>query len=469
MRVRGINKKNPSQMQLESEFLEACFEGDLEKVKKLLEIKGLNANTRDLNSNTALMQAALKGNLGICKLLITDIDGEEFEEDPSKNEIHCPRLKQTNKLDINAVNCNGKTALHKAAYNGSSAVIKLLLFNGADPEIVDSSGNKPMDYINTQEAKYLMRKWKPEWIDKHRVPKSMKVFENPDTVNFKQMSVKMKKRLKEFLIEKAKGGEYNKIYNFVSQGKATIETKNAEGQSLLSLAVVYGHFDCVYKMLKDLSPNVNSKDSKGWTPLMNAAYNGYLRIAKLLLSHDADINMKNDQNMKAVDLATGEEIKKFLIQETRNAHIFNFEQILELSMTNASTNKRGSNSNSFAITEHEEEGNRALFDKMEKNGKAMKNSRSRRVVNDKSKFGKRKTRMLSQIRSSMSQIRVHKAVTNQRHCNTKSKKSKSLAKILEGQRSSFRRKRKCLSPDITSKNAHFLLLDGSQRTHFHIC
>ena len=38
----------------------------------MLEIPWLNANTRDLNANTALMQAALKGNLKICKLLIID-------------------------------------------------------------------------------------------------------------------------------------------------------------------------------------------------------------------------------------------------------------------------------------------------------------------------------------------------------------------------------------------------------------
>lgn len=31
----------------------------------MLEMTGMNVNTRDLNANTALMQAALKGNLKI--------------------------------------------------------------------------------------------------------------------------------------------------------------------------------------------------------------------------------------------------------------------------------------------------------------------------------------------------------------------------------------------------------------------
>jgi len=141
------------------------------------------------------------------------------------------------------VNPDGKTALHKAAYNGSATVIKLLLLNGADPDIVDSNGNKAINYINNLEAKFIMKKWKPEWAQKYKMMNNIKSFENPDEIDVTQLSKNMKKKLQEFLVEKAKNGEYTKIYNLISKGKATIETKNSEGQSLLSLAVVYGHFD----------------------------------------------------------------------------------------------------------------------------------------------------------------------------------------------------------------------------------
>ncbi|CAI2386120.1 unnamed protein product [Moneuplotes crassus] len=453
-RVRGVNKKDPARMQMENEFVEACFEGNLDKVKEMLKTPWVNANTKDLNLNTCLMQAALKGHLNVCKILLYHSNGQDIQENIEETtEMHVPKEPNLKKLDVNSVNYDGKTALHKAAYNGNSAVIKLLLLYGADPEIVDSSGNKPMDYINNQEAKYIMKKWKPEWAQRSKPLKCTKEFENPDKIDIKELSRKMKKKLQEFLIEKARNGEYSKIYSFVSKGKATVETKNSDGQSLLSIAVVYGHFDCVYRMLKELSPNVNSRDSKGWTPLMNAAFNGYLKIAKLLISHDADINLKNDQNMKALDLAKGEELKKYFIQETRNAHIFDFEQILELSMVNSSSKNRIYIPNPYKIEHEEEEGNRSLFENLKKANKQIhQNSKPKPALmrSQDSHLFKRKSRVFSN-KSPSSNRRVHKAIQNQRHINLKSR-----SKLLN---SKSKKKRKCFSPDITAKNGHFLLLD----------
>lgn len=108
-RLKGICGKNVKLIQTELDFIDACFDGKYEEVKKMLGKSGLSANTKDFNDNTALMEAALKGNLKICKLLL----------------IHHPE-----ELDINAVNKDCKTALHKAAYNGNSSIIELLLKSG---------------------------------------------------------------------------------------------------------------------------------------------------------------------------------------------------------------------------------------------------------------------------------------------------------------------------------------------------
>lgn len=45
------------------------------------------------------------------------------------------------------MNQDDRTALHKAAYNGIPEVIELLLQSGADPRLVDSSGNHAVDYM----------------------------------------------------------------------------------------------------------------------------------------------------------------------------------------------------------------------------------------------------------------------------------------------------------------------------------
>jgi hypothetical protein len=53
----------------------------------------------------------------------------------------------------------------------------------------------------------------------------------------------MKNKLREYLISKAKAGDFNKIHMLVSKGKGSIETRNNDGQSLLSLAVIHGQVD----------------------------------------------------------------------------------------------------------------------------------------------------------------------------------------------------------------------------------
>lgn len=49
------------------------------------------------------------------------------------------------------MNGDDRTALHKAAYNGTPEIIQLLLENGADPRLIDSSGHTSSDYIDNPE------------------------------------------------------------------------------------------------------------------------------------------------------------------------------------------------------------------------------------------------------------------------------------------------------------------------------
>jgi ankyrin repeat protein len=120
-------------------------------------------------------------------------------------------------------------------------------------------------------------------------------------------------------------------------------------------------------MLENLSPNVNSKDHKGWTPLMNAAFNNQIRICKLLLTNEADINLKNNLEMKAFDLARSVEVKELLDEEMRKANLFNFEQMLELEMSlrDSSSFLDGTTTilNSQR-TEENEKGNREILQKI---------------------------------------------------------------------------------------------------------
>jgi ankyrin repeat protein len=109
---------------------------------KMLKEEPVTANTADLNGNTGLMEACLKGHLSIVKLLL----------------LHSPY-----KLKINQQNVDDRAALHKATYNGNCEIIELLLNNGADPTLLDASGNEPIDYVENPEARLLLIHWNVEW------------------------------------------------------------------------------------------------------------------------------------------------------------------------------------------------------------------------------------------------------------------------------------------------------------------
>jgi ankyrin repeat protein len=87
--------------EIDEEFLKACRDGDLKKVKQLLK-EGVDVNTKDEDGWTALMYACLKGEKKVAEFLIEK------------------------GVDVNAKDKNGRTALMIAKENGYDEIFKLL-------------------------------------------------------------------------------------------------------------------------------------------------------------------------------------------------------------------------------------------------------------------------------------------------------------------------------------------------------
>ena len=94
----------------------------------------------------------------------------------------------------------------------------------------------------------------------------------------------------------------NDDVTFVNMLIAKDAEVNKKGWTPLHYAATNGHDDVV-KVLLDHSAYIDSGSPNGTTPLMMAARGGHLSTVKLLLDEGADLRLKNQIGMTAVDFA----------------------------------------------------------------------------------------------------------------------------------------------------------------------
>lgn len=100
-------------------------------------------------------------------------------------------------------------------------------------------------------------------------------------------------------------GDVNAIERFIQFG-AEIDAKNDYGSTALMCAATHGQFSAAQCLLKN-GADVNgclTITNQGQTPLMNASLSGHPEIAKLLIEHNADIDIKNAVGLTALDFAS---------------------------------------------------------------------------------------------------------------------------------------------------------------------
>ncbi|VDI65961.1 oxysterol-binding protein-related protein 1/2 [Mytilus galloprovincialis] len=87
--------------------------------------------------------------------------------------------------------------------------------------------------------------------------------------------------------------------------------KSNRGWSPLHLAVYFGH-TAVAKLLLEHDADVNIVNSVGDTPLHRAAYTGRHEAVTLLVQHKADIHVINAEGFSPKDVARNKDINKLL-------------------------------------------------------------------------------------------------------------------------------------------------------------
>jgi ankyrin repeat protein len=282
-------------------------------VKKLLDIGCILNRVKNSHSlfmktefgefvQEPLLTAAWGGHLQVVKVL-PEAGADPNAGDPGSTErgtgmtalhiaaSHMPRAVSLQLIeilfnggaDLEAIDFNGRTPLHRAAYHNKVGAARLLLEKGANIAARDSNGDTPlhsacMPRRDPERLLSVLLEWGADVNSKNS---------NGETAVHAVSRYSTLTTLK-LLLEK----------------DVDIDAVNNKGQTALYIATNRSDQAkaglCVQALLAK-GANIEARDSNGRTPLHNAAYRGQINVVKILLARGADIDVKNIWGQRPLD------------------------------------------------------------------------------------------------------------------------------------------------------------------------
>ena len=307
----GFFENNVEINRLNFQLIRACEQGDLEKVKQLVEI-GADIEVKDDTNWTPLIISAVNNYFNITKYLIEK--GANIESRSSIN----------------------RNALYYACDKNDIKIAKYLLLHDADINIVDIGGNTCFNdkliWQKYELQKILIDKYKNgiHLLKKHGIKIHPRIkqkypeetisdelgfFEGETEYNLNQ------EELNKELLESCFRGDLEEVKDLIYRG-ANIEYKRQKCDwTPLIYAVRYCHFDIV-KYLIEKGADINCKEStQKWSLLIFACVNykfpddiEYTKIIKYLILNGADISYNSDKYLTCLDYVI-EPFEKYEIQK----------------------------------------------------------------------------------------------------------------------------------------------------------
>jgi ankyrin repeat protein len=227
-----------------AEIMNAAENGDLDKVKALLQENPGLVSSKGKDGLTPLDNAAGGGHKDMAEWLLT------------------------HGADVNAKDNTGQTPLHFAAQGDATDVAELLLAKGADISAKDSNGDTPLLEAvtggNEKMTEFLLAKGA-----------DIEAKDNSGCTPLIWAAIEGYKALAELLL----------AHN------ADVNASSSCGQTPLNSAAMNGHQD-VAELLLAHHADLHARAKDGQTPLDWAVDNGRLDMVKFLLAQGADINAK---------------------------------------------------------------------------------------------------------------------------------------------------------------------------------
>ncbi|KAK6487546.1 hypothetical protein HHUSO_G8755 [Huso huso] len=331
------------------ELFEACRNGDVERVKKLINPENVNSRDTAGRKSTPLHFAAGFGRKDVVDYLLQNGANVHARDDGGLISLHnaCSfghaevvNLLLRHGADPNSRDNWNYTPLHEAAIKGKIDVCIVLLQHGADPTIRNTDGKTSFDLAEPSAKSVLTGEYKKdELLESARGGNEEKMMAllTPLNVNCHASDGR-----KSTPLHLAAGYNRVKIVQLLLQHGADVQAKDKGDLVPLHNACSYGHYE-VTELLVKHGACVNAVDLWQFTSLHEAASKNRVEVCSLLLSYGADPTLLNCHNKSALDLAPTPQLKErlayefkghTLLQASRETDIARIKKHLTLDIVN---------------------------------------------------------------------------------------------------------------------------------------
>ena len=235
------------------QFFEAVDKGDVHAAEAAL------TKRPDLANGTFLVHGVWDG-------------GKPLQVVAAKNDLAMAVVLLRSGARVNDADGRGCTALHSAAGQGNTQMVKLLLSHGAEPWAAKYSGSYPFGHavgMGQRQTALLLAPYE--------------------------------KKTKLRLHAAAVRGDMGEIESLVQSDRSLLAARDSEGSTALHYVVMVGPEAACHLLVK-LGADVNAKDNYGDTPFHMAMYNRKEGLACFFLQHGADSTLADGPNARRTPL-----------------------------------------------------------------------------------------------------------------------------------------------------------------------